>query len=249
MSKRVILTAGVILVLAAATVGYVWYVRQPAAVAEVPLTVKSTRSIERSATYEFVVDLPAVDGLADPDEQREVNAAMRRPIIAVMERIRAAAGVGPPYRYESSFFVTAFSGRFLSVQSTHAEYRGAPQPTRSVTTFTYDFAKHEEVVLDDLFRVLPTEYLPILARLAKEDLLRSLGLDGSDADPRSVEWVARGAAPAAVHYETFHLTEEAIAFHFPPAAVAPSGAGVQEVAIPYRALREMIDPGSVIGGY
>lgn len=235
---------------------YVWWARTPVRTAEQPLAVTSTRATEASAVHRFVVDLPAITGMPDVEEQRALNTTLRRPMLDAMHRIEAQAWLErpdlrgeAPHEYRVTFAITRFTDRVVSMKIQHLEQTGGVHPLAFVTTFSYDFALHRILTLDDLFARADEPYLHTLTRFTNARLLDQLGLDRPDGDPAAYAWVDRGTAPEAKHFDAFTLTERGIAFWFDPTEVAPSAAGILSVEIPFAELRGIAREGSVVDDY
>lgn len=244
-----------VVVLVAAAGAYVWYVQQPAAMPEVPLTFTSAKTIESSVAHRAVADLPAVDGLPDRAEQRAINAAMRQPMLQALAAIERKALADRPdlhgdgiYTFRSTFTVERFTDRAVSVRFMTEEYAGGAHPRTTVSAYTYDFAQHRAVVLDDLFARQDEPYLLTLTRLTNGALLTKFDL-GKDADPDLVAWVDRGTAPDTRHFEVVTFNDRGTTFWFDPGEVAPIAAGVLAAEIPYEELRGIVRAGSVLEEY
>ena len=89
--------------------------------------------------------------------QREINAAMRQPILDAMARFETRAFAdrpdlvgAAPHTFRSVFEVRHFTDRLLSIQFTRTESTGTAFPEIVTTTYTYDFVASAPVTLADI---------------------------------------------------------------------------------------------------
>jgi hypothetical protein len=74
-----------------------------------------------------------------------------------------------------------------------------------------------------------------ISSLAIEQLLRS----NDHLDP---DWVRRGAAPNLDNFTMFNLTDTGLVVTFPPYQVASWADGPKEVTIPWKLVRDILNP-------
>jgi len=143
----------------------------------------------------------------------------------------AEAEAGP----ESSLWIThtiqAATERLISVLFYVDGYvTGAVHPFHYSYALNYDLENARVVGLSELF--LPgTDYLGVIARYCLEDLKRQGVL----------EW-EEGALPAPENYQRWNITPDGLLIGFDEYTVAPYASGPHAVLVPYRVLRELIDP-------
>jgi hypothetical protein len=89
----------------------------------------------------------------------------------------------------------------------------------------------------DLF-LRRTEYLPCLASLCRNELLKQGG---------EIDSIDRGTAPVQENYRSCALTKDALQVLFPPYQVGCFAWGPREVSIPYASLSEVIDRNGPLG--
>lgn len=115
---------------------------------------------------------------------------------------------------------------------------GAAHPYSFSQTINFDFATARELILADLFAP-GADYLgPIsdycIARLETTDFF--VGFE-------------TGAAPDALNYRNWSLTDAGLLISFDPYQVGPYAAGPQEIAVPYADLATIIDPAGPAGAF
>lgn len=124
---------------------------------------------------------------------------------------------------------SAAAGRLASVRLGVSAYTGGAHGNHWPMTEVFDMALDRPVTLDDLFTDMGAG-LAAASRLVRRPLRAALG------DMYVPDMFEDGLAPMDRNFSRFVLTDEGVAFFFPPYQVAPFAAGEQTVTVPYASL-------------
>jgi hypothetical protein len=131
------------------------------------------------------------------------------------------------------YSVSLFTAELLSLHFVVWFYgSGAAHGNTRFETFNLLLNPPTSVHLGHLFAPR-AEYLPLVANLCREDLLRQEGA--------SQEFVKSGTTPEHQHFRDFILAKTSLRFLFPPYQVGPFSWGPREVSIPYSSLSAVIN--------
>lgn len=212
----------------------------PAAPEPEPVVV--TDSLVRAdpdLNYRVAIGFPQIGGVETPAVRR-VNAAIRDSLEAFADGLRPdpADFTGDPEtdrmfvgEAEGGPAETFLGGRIFSSRVEVATFTGGAHGNLVAYAFTYDLATGEPVRLEDLF-LSDTAYLDTLAGQITERLVAERGTDWMFEDE---------IPPDPAYFALFTLGADSLTVFFPPYAIAAYAAGPSEVALPYDALRGVLD--------
>ncbi len=125
-------------------------------------------------------------------------------------------------------------------------YMGGAHGMLYFETINFDFEKNDLIKLKDLF-VPGYDYLNIISRYCREDLIRQMKERGFQPDE---EWIEDGTDPGYMDtFTNFLITPSGLIMKFPAYQVASYAAGDFSVNIPYDRFEGYIDPHSIIASY
>ena len=158
---------------------------------------------------------------------------------AVLRAEQTAAGSEFfPYAYEATYEVLRNDGVLLSVYRTYYTNTGGVHPNVIVMAETFVTETGALLVLDDLFTVPESEYLPRLMDAVKA------GMDALTADYGEDPYFegARDTLTETFDRRSFALTDDSLRIFFQTYDLAPYAAGIQEFSIPLTELSDILDP-------
>jgi len=110
-------------------------------------------------------------------------------------------------------------------------YLGGAHGNSEIMSFNYDKNTGNRLSLNNIFKVLPQNYLPILSSFGEEYFNTEL--------PES--FFAEGVAPLSTNWSVWYATDESLVFIFQPYQVAPYVYGVGEMSVPLEHLSLFLD--------
>jgi hypothetical protein len=135
---------------------------------------------------------------------------------------------------ELSYDITAGNASLISVNfGLLSDIEGAAHSNYHTIVLNYDLKNGKVLALVDLFK-FDADYLQVLSDYCIRNLTKR---EVSDA-----EWVQRGAGPEAENYQNWNLLPSGLLVTFDEYQVASRAQGIQEVFIPYAALKQIINP-------
>jgi hypothetical protein len=113
-------------------------------------------------------------------------------------------------------------------------FEGAVHGNYNSLTFNYDLNSGRVLKLADLFKP-NSNYLKLISDYSIKTLTKEL------PDP-DTEWIQKGAGASQENYKNWNITGKGLSVGFDPYQVASYAEGPHEVVIPYRILKNVIDP-------
>jgi hypothetical protein len=201
------------------------------------LQLKSAERKENDAKSKFTVDatFPQLEGDSRAATfNQEVNALVGREI--------GKFSVGPPddsTEGESSFSmgydVTLGNSNLISILLGASGYAaGAAHELGDTNVLNYDLKAGRFLELSDLFKK-DSPYLQFLSDYCIRSLTRRKVNDDAD-------WIRQGAGPDPKNYKNWNLLDGGLLITFDQYQVAAYSEGIQEVFIPFSALKEITNP-------
>ena len=131
------------------------------------------------------------------------------------------------YSDDNVLCIVLFSGYFY----------GGAHPNPGLDTFVFSLKQGKQYELKDMFKP-GSKYLEKLATYCKEDLTKRKVSDE--------EWIESGTKPDEVNYRYFYVNEKGLVIIFPQYQVAPYAWGPQETTVPYKYLKDILNPNAPI---
>lgn len=143
--------------------------------------------------------------------------------------------------------VSLFTDKVLSVEFFVGFYcAGAAHPNSFTRTFNFGLHPSVELDLSSIFD-RSSDYLELLSRYCRDDLLRQKAQRGSEISVRPEDssvveddWLRQGTAPVGRNFERISLRRHGVAVHFDPYHVECYAAGRFEVFIPSYKLASVV---------
>lgn len=125
----------------------------------------------------------------------------------------------------------------VSIRFTYfMSYFMAAHPISFYKTFNYDLVQNKELNLADMFKP-NANYLAVLSNYCQKQLSAKLLKDKtSDA-----EQIAAGAGPEEKNYQLWNITPKGLLISFDVYSVAPGYAGAQQVLVPNKVLKTLLN--------
>lgn len=213
-------------------------------VKENDLIVVSTLVSENSADplYEIHAQLPVLEA---PDSQK-LNDLAKKMVTGELEGFKKQFKdweIPPEMAKQTSFMwigydVPLLTENFVSMRF-YVDYymAGAAHPNHYFKVLNYDRAAGKEIPFNDLFKDVSAG-LNYLAKACKADL--------SKPDFPLFE---EGLTPSKENFTNWNLTEDGLRISFDPYQVAPYAAGPQEVVIPFKDLKNLVNEKTSVGAF
>ena len=252
MNKTLALIIGTLVLLAAILSGLV-YVK----LTQKPLPeVIPTELVVQNDNVDVKVTYPVIPGTSEG--VKNANASIRADIGAKVSRFESDAKenapIGTDLPKEVKSTVTGSpaiedqTDRYISIFMGMEWYlRGAAHPSHTIDTYVYDFEQDKLVSPREFFKD-GSDYLGVLSRLSKEDLLKQ-SREGDLGFIFQEDMVTEGTLPTAENFKRILPLKDGLAIYFDEYQVAPYAAGPQQVVIPYSKLQDIIDQNGVLGVY
>lgn len=142
---------------------------------------------------------------------------------------------GPDWSLTLDYDSPHRTDRYLAIPFTGYEYTGGAHGMPLNLPLVIDLASGRRVPPEGLFRP-GTNWLE---RLSEHCLKALRGRELLSADD---QWLREGTAPTLENYGLLLPGSDGLTVTFAPYSVAPYAAGIQEVLIPYRELKGLLDP-------
>lgn len=146
-----------------------------------------------------------------------------------------------PWSLYYSYEINYKSASLVSILFTGSNYCGGAHPSPVFYSVNFDLEKGRIVAVKDLFRKGSGYYEKLSVLCIRELKKRDIS--------SSSELINEGASSRAENFDCFYFKSDALVILFPPYQVAPYAAGPQEVIIPFRSIRDLIDPASPAGPF
>ncbi|MGV8120077.1 MAG: DUF3298 and DUF4163 domain-containing protein [Candidatus Xenobiia bacterium LiM19] len=146
-----------------------------------------------------------------------------------------------PWSLYYSYEINYKSASLVSILFTGSNYCGGAHPSPIFYSVNFDLEKGRTVEMKDLFKK-GSGYYEKMSAICISDLKKR------DISSNN-ELINEGASSKAENFECFYFKSDRLVILFPPYQVAPYVAGPQEVMIPFRSLRDLIDPRSPAGPF
>jgi hypothetical protein len=208
------------------------------------LTLVSRQHEEAIADPQFTLttNVPYIEGTADEPAisfNQAVDGVVRAATrsfathIADIERFPDE----PPYSLWIDHEVVMTEHDIISVHFTVSTYSGGAHPNHVSRVINFDMDTYQVLLLSDLFAA-DSDYLTVIAEYCINELSTRQDIVFDDFEA--------GAAPTEQNYSAWNIDETGVRITFDPYQVAPYAAGMQHVTVPYRELRDIMHPDSVL---
>jgi hypothetical protein len=199
----------------------------------------STSAIQIDAGY------PQLSGLADTQVQTAINSSIKNFVTSEVGTFTNGETGSSQQQFIAGPGGSTFSIGFHQVTSSvpgrvasfflNEEYysAGAAHPGETAISLNYDLSSGKQLSLGDLFA---GKYLDTLSAQSISLLTKQLGSDG---DQNSIK---TGATPATDNFAVFFPEPDGFHVLFNEYQVASYADGIQEIIIPYSALKSVINP-------
>jgi len=126
--------------------------------------------------------------------------------------------------------------KYISLRIETLEYTGGAHPLTTSYVFNYDIENGKIIMLSDIFNE-NKNYLDVISQKSIEYLLKI-----NETDQFSDEnWIREGAKASEQNYKLFTFNKDVIVFNFDQYQVAPYSSGRQQVIIPFKNIKEILD--------
>jgi hypothetical protein len=248
--KKIIISTIIIVILALVIGG--GYLSMHPKQQSVPVT--PTRLTVDNDALTASLQYPVIPG--EGEAIRAANASIKNAIDIRIQDFQkeanesAALGVGLPDTVKSTIngspSIEEKNERYVSIFMGAEWYlRGAAHPSHTIDTYIYDYRENKLVTTQDLF-ILGSDYLPLLSRLSREDLIQQ-SKEGDLGFTYEEDMLEEGTMPRIENFSHILPTKDGLVVYFDEYQVAPYAAGPQQVVIPYAELKAIIDPSGVLG--
>jgi len=126
--------------------------------------------------------------------------------------------------------------KYISLRIESLEYTGGAHPLTTSYVFNYDIEKGKIINLSDIFNK-DKNYLEIISQKSIEYLLKINETDKFSDE----EWIREGAKASEQNYSLFNFNKDAIVFNFDQYQVAPYASGRQQVIIPLKNVKDILN--------
>jgi hypothetical protein len=193
---------------------------------------------DKTKIYSQIIEYPEIKGYAKPEAQTRFNRMIKARIQTFAADFKAQAlqeakHQRMPFEQVCTYEIKWQSEKIITLVLTDMVFMGGAHPDYRYVTFNYDFKSSKLIQLSDLFKP-GCDYFNFLAQYCSSFLLKKPEADAT--------FINTGTAPEAKNYHYFYLTPKNLVIFFPPVQVACYAAGVQEVPIPYAALKKNLNP-------
>jgi hypothetical protein len=123
-------------------------------------------------------------------------------------------------------------------------YSGAAHPMTEVRTLNYGFTSTGLLELANLFEPR-SNFIELISQYSIRELKDNLSRDGIDDNG----WIEQGAGPDIDNFSAWNIGNDTLIIIFNAYQVGPYAIGIQEVHIPFYALRSIINPKGPLSYY
>jgi len=206
-----------------------------------------TREIkEKKKEYTISIKYPHISGHPNEASQKLFNKVLEKYVqkskgsfLASFKRAKKDGGIRIPWNLAMVYDVRFKSGNLISILMTAGYFEGGAHPNPAIDTYVFDLKNSKQVKSKDLFKP-GSKYLEKISKYCIGDLMKRKEITDE-------KWVKEGAAPKPANYRYFCLTKKGLVILFAQYQVAPYAYGVQEVTIPYKYLKDIINPAGAKG--
>ncbi len=209
---------------------------------------KEKKIVEKSGNYNIEISCPLMTESIHPAGCEKYNALIHQYFDAQIkvfqsdyERGESAGVTDIPWSLNYSYVIKYNSPSLVSILLIGSDYCGGAHPTPVYHCVNFDLEKGKVVVMKDIFHKGSGYYEKLSTFCIRELKKRDISSNN--------ELINEGASSRAENFECFYFKRDAMVILFPPYQVAPYEAGPQEVMIPYRAIRDLIDRKSPAGQF
>jgi len=209
---------------------------------------KEKKITESRKNYSIEISYPLMADSKYPAGLEKFNSLIHNYFQSQVKEFRddymegESAGVTDvPWSIYYSYEIEYKSASLVSILFMGSNYCGGAHPSPVFYCVNFDLEKGRIVAVKDIFRKGSGYYEKLSALCIRELKKRNIS--------SSSELINEGASSRAENFECFYLKSDALVILFPPYQVAPYAAGPQEVIIPFRSIRDLIDPASPAGRF
>jgi hypothetical protein len=213
-------------------------------VTENDMEIRSEMVAESNADplYEMHAQAPV---LVTPDNA-DLNILLKKAITTELDGFRGNFKdwqIPPEMAGYTSFMwigydVPLLTPELVSIRFTVDYYMaGAAHPNHYFKVVNYDLAAGKEIFFKDLFKD-PVKALDFLSKASKTSLNKP-----------DFPLFEEGFQPKVENFTNWNLTKDSLRISFDPIQVAPYAAGAQEVLIPFKDLRDLVDTKTGFGAF
>ncbi len=206
---------------------------------DLPALVLSSKTITETSAkpaYTLKLNYPVIAGLIDArftafnQEAEKLAHDTAASFRKDFSGIPADPNFGPSFA-EMTYTVTNGTHGLLSILFTVSFYAsGAAHPNMYYQSLTYDLIHSKKLALGDLFKV-NTPYLQTIADYCAADLKTRGRLESPE-----------GAKATPENYQSWNVTPQGLVISFDPYQVGPYAMGPSTVAVPFSALKSLVNP-------
>lgn len=200
---------------------------------------------DTSDIYEITFRYPRIRGLSEGSMQEAVNTDIKNKAESIVNDFKthalkaASADSSSKSSLDDSYEVPLLTPRLASFRLIVAEYAaGAAHPNDYNVVLNYNLTTGKRIALKDLFTP-GSDYLRVLSRYAIKDLTTQLNASGDEA---ALRWIKDGASPQTGPFKSVGISKNALIIYFDSYQVAAYAAGLPKVAVPFTAIRNVINP-------
>lgn len=200
-------------------------------VATSSLPAWTTKTIkEKTKTTEIDIQYPEFKTIPS------LNAFILKKINQVIKDDRDLLNTAPNTDIDltASYEVIGMRDDVMSIELTIIDFTGGGNGNHDEPyTINWDLKKNKNLEPEDLF--CSTDYMNVLAPIAREKLIAEL-----DATGDSVDDIDKGLKPDTVNWQNFAFAENGLLVIFPPYQVTAGAAGIVKILIPYDAIPGLV---------
>lgn len=205
---------------------------------------KTIKEEDKNAGYSINVKYPQLTGLTNSDAQIKINKAIEANINTVIKEFKQpSTGIREPLpgadlsTLDISYTIQPNTTipNLISIRLVESFFdSGAAHPGHVIETLNYNTSTGVEISLGDVFA--STGYLNRLSSYARAELEKKIGKD-ENLYPQ----ITSGTTPTEENFSSFIFADTGLIIVFQEYQVAAYAAGVQEVLVPYSAIRDILD--------
>lgn len=211
---------------------------------------KGIKEENKERRYSIEASYPQLEGSSDVRIEK-FNQEVKTLVMNEVSQYRQGAGLDPDEEDFSpeapgdelsiDYNVILATDDLISIQFPVYTYEhGAAHPSHYFMEINYDLKSSRQLKLEEVFKP-GANYLQALSSYSVNELKRrskkaDSGLYTDD------EWIEKGAAAEPENYSNWNFTNKGLVITFGEYQVAPYAAGPQLVAVPYTALKGILDP-------
>ena len=210
---------------------------------ELSVVTETIKEEGEDIKYVLDVSFPKIVGMSDEAMGNRTNQDIKDYVLEFIEGFKGGTGEMELFRemkhgFYSDYVVLLLTDTLLSIRFTNSEYfSGAAHPNSLTQVFNYDITGGELIEVSDFFKS-ESNYLEAISEFAENELLEKF----KDENELLREMIKSGTAAEAENYRNVGISEDGLIIIFDPYQVVPYALGPQEVKIPYKNLKEQIDP-------